>query len=324
MIPRIVLSPGEPAGIGPDIIIKTAQQPWAAELVVVSDPDVLMERAELLQLPLRLFEFNPSNSTTHQPGSLAIVSTPVKEKVIPGKLNVNNSHYVLNCLRTATEGCLQKQFDALVTGPINKAVMNDAGLSFTGHTEFLAQVCKSGPPLMLFVAPQTKVALVTTHLALSEVPKNITKTNIESALTVLHSELINKFNINNPVISVCGLNPHAGEHGHLGREEIDSIIPVIEKFKNQGWLIKGPYPADTIFTLKHLSETDAILAMYHDQALPVVKYMGFGLAVNVTLGLPIIRTSVDHGTALDIAGTNASDESSLVAALNLAITLIHR
>ena len=321
-LPRIVITAGEPAGIGPDIVLQIAQKEWPAELVVIADRDLLIERAKQLQLPITLIEFDEKKPRArHQPHSLKIISLSLKTPTKTGILNRENAAYVLETLTLATDLCLQKKADALVTAPVHKAIMNEAGINFKGHTEFLAARCKATQALMLFVTEQTKVALATTHIPLSAVSRAITQDHLILTLELLYTELQKCFQIENPKILVCGLNPHAGENGYLGREEIEVIEPALAYLRKKNKNIVGPLPADTIFTEKYLNAADAILAMYHDQALPVVKYSGFGNAVNVTLGLPIIRTSVDHGTALDIAGTGKADASSLAAAIQLAIQL---
>ncbi len=322
-IPRIIITPGEPAGIGPDIVLQIAQEKWPAELIVVCDPDLLLQRSKQLQLPIELKTLDLNQSATpHQPGVLKIIPIKLKAPCIAGQLNPENAKYVINSLELATDYCLQHKAHALVTGPIHKAVMNDAGIQFSGHTEFLAQRCNAEQALMLFVVDKLKVALATTHIPLAEVPKKITIELLVSQLRLLHSELQNRFSQNNPHILVCGLNPHAGESGHLGLEEIEIIAPALNILRSENIDVTGPLPADTIFTEKYLKSADAIFAMYHDQALPVVKYLGFDRAVNVTLGLPIIRTSVDHGTALDISGTGEANAGSLFAAIQLAISLM--
>lgn len=319
---RVLITPGEPAGIGPDILIKIAQQSWPAELVAVFDPELIKSRAKLLNLPIEISEVDcQSLPTSHAKKTIKIIPVQLKEAVIPGKLNTANAMYVQQCLEIATDLCLQNKAHALVTGPIQKSVMNDAGIPFSGHTEFLAQRCRVSDVIMLFVVEKMKVALVTTHLPLRQVPDAITQDKLTHKIQLLHQELTKHFKIMNPAIFVCGLNPHAGESGHLGQEEIDIIQPVIQALQAKNMNVRGPFSADTIFTEKYLKEADVILAMYHDQALPVVKYLGFSHAVNVTLGLPIIRTSVDHGTALDVAGTLQADERSLAAALQLAIKM---
>lgn len=322
-LPRIIITPGEPAGVGPDVTVKIAQQHWPAELIIVADPELLTSRAKILNLPLTLEKIDFTKPPTrHVPGALKIFPVELNTPSTAGTANVENAAYVLKCLETATDFCLEKKAAALVTGPVNKSIINDAGIAFTGHTEFLANRCRSNDVIMLFVADQIKVALVTTHLPLAQVPAAITEKKLTQTIKLLHAELQKQFALTNPKILVCGLNPHAGENGHLGQEEITTIIPVLEKLRAENIDVAGPLPADTIFTEKYLSQADAILAMYHDQALPVVKYLGFGHAVNVTLGLPIIRTSVDHGTAFDVAGTEQADAGSLVAAIELAIQLV--
>lgn len=316
---RILLTPGEPAGVGPDIAILAAQQHFSAQLIAVCDPDLLLQRAALLNVPLKIEEWS-DQATQHQPGTLKIIPVSLKEPCQPGILNKTNASYVIKTLEIATDFCLKKQATALVTGPIQKSILNEAGIPFSGHTEFLAERCGHVPVIMLFVAEHMKVALVTTHIPLSNVSTAITREKLVETLHLLHAELKNKFGIRQPRILVCGLNPHAGENGHLGREELDIIIPALNELRLK-MNIQGPLPADTIFTEKYINDADAILAMYHDQALPVVKYLGFGKAVNVTLGLPIIRTSVDHGTALDVAGTTKAKPDSLITAIQLAVKL---
>lgn len=323
MILRIVITPGEPAGIGPDITIKIAQQAWPVELIVVGDPELLTSRAKQLGLPLKCDLFDADKAPiAYQPGkALKIVPVSLATSCQAGQLNTHNANYVIRCLEVATDLCLQHKAHALVTGPVHKGIINDAHIKFTGHTEFLANYCQVTQPIMLFVTPEAKVALVTTHLPLSEVPKAITAEKIQSVIRILHHEFQKRFGLTRPRMLICGLNPHAGEQGHLGCEERDIIEPTLNALRDENFDLIGPLPADTVFTQKQLALADVVLAMYHDQALPVVKYMGFGHAVNVTLGLPIIRTSVDHGTALDIAGASQADEGSLVAALQLAIEL---
>lgn len=321
-IPRLFITPGEPAGIGPDILIQLAQQPSAAEIVAVSSPDLLLARAKLLQLPLTLQEFNPdAPRQKHVQSTLRIVPVSLAADCVPGQLNPANAAHVLETLRIAADACLHRIADAVVTGPVNKAVINDAGIAFSGHTEFFAKYCGQDDVIMLFVAGKLKVALATTHLPLSQVPQAIKTEKLTRLLLLLNSEIKKTFGLREPKIFVCGLNPHAGENGHLGREEIDIIQPAIRCAQKEGLNITGPLPADTIFTEQYLANADVVLAMYHDQALPVVKSLSFGHAVNVTLGLPFLRTSVDHGTALDIAGTGKADEGSLKAAVELALTL---
>lgn len=322
---RILITPGEPAGIGTDITIQIAQQPWPHELVAIANPTLLTERAEQLHLPLQLIEADlQSPPAPHQPGTLKVIPIAMNGAVVPGKLNPLHAKYVITTLEKAASICQNKLADALVTGPVNKAVINDAGIAFAGHTEFFAACCNVKQTVMLFVVNHLKVALVTTHLPLAEVPRAITKERLQAIIHILNDGLKQQFKIDSPRILVCGLNPHAGENGYLGREEIDTITPVLNTLRTQSYKLEGPLSADTIFTQKHLKKADAVLAMYHDQALPLVKYIGFGHAVNVTLGLPFVRTSVDHGTALDIAGSGKADAGSMKAAINLAGSLQHR
>jgi 4-hydroxythreonine-4-phosphate dehydrogenase len=376
---RILITPGEPAGIGPDITIAIAQQAWPAEIIALADPNLLAERAKQIGCELDIIEYDVKNllaapstqqssqhsqnserfqhpqsfpysqsshSAHHQAKTLKVIPHTLHAKVKAGELNPANSAYVLATLKQAADLCLNQQAEAIVTGPVHKAVMNQAGIAFSGHTEFFAQHSHVPHTVMLFVIDDLKVALASTHLPLAKVPQAITKEKLELVLSILHADLKQKFRISSPNILVCGLNPHAGEGGYLGREEIDTISPLLNDLRSQGYRLEGPLPADTIFTPPFLQRADAILAMYHDQALPVVKCLGFGNAVNVTLGLPFVRTSVDHGTALDIAGKQLAntitgnpiskltgnlsgkpadkplaDANSMAAALNLAIKL---
>ena len=322
MLPQIALTAGEPAGIGADLCIQLVQEILpACELVVLADPELLQQRAKQLNLPLTLHHFDPSKPKTMLPrGHLTILPVSLKSPVEAGVLNHENSQYVLELLDLATQGCLSKTFAAMVTAPVHKGVINEAGFAFTGHTEYIAEKT-GGHPLMMLATEGLRVALVTTHLPLSEVSKAITKETLEKVIRILNHDLKTKFHLKQPKILVCGLNPHAGENGYLGREEIDIINPILEKLRTEGMVLQGALPADTLFTPKYLHNTDAVLAMYHDQGLPVLKYKGFGNAVNITLGLPIIRTSVDHGTALDLAGTGKADLGSLQYALQTAITM---
>lgn len=320
--PRILLTLGEPAGIGPDITSKIAQTAWNAELIVVGDPTLLLARAELLDQTLKIVPVDlKTPAQPHQTGTLKFIPVPLNAPCQPGQLNILNAPYVVECLEKAVSACLSGHADALVTGPIQKSLLNEAGIPFSGHTEFLASACHIPEALMLFVVDTLKVALMTTHIPISQVAQEITKPHLQNTLRLLASELNKKFGLAKPNILVCGLNPHAGEQGHIGREEIDIMQPALNELREENFNIMGPLSADTIFTPKYLKLADCILAMYHDQALPVIKHLGFGHAVNVTLGLPIIRTSVDHGTALDIAGTKKADASSLEAAIRLAIDL---
>lgn len=317
---RLLLTPGEPAGIGPDITIQIAQNQWPAELVVIADPDLLSERAKQLNLSLKLIECDlHASPIPNPPKTLKIIPVKLRASVTPQTLNPENSDYVINTLKLATDICLKKQAASIVTGPVHKGVINEAGIPFSGHTEFFATCSNVSHTVMLFVVDKLKVALATTHLPLKDVPDAITEKSLEATLSILHSELKRQLHLTSPRILVCGLNPHAGENGYLGKEEITTISPLLKKLQAQGYQVEGPLPADTIFTQKILHQADAVLAMYHDQALPLVKYLGFGHAVNVTLGLPFIRTSVDHGTALDVAGTGKADAGSMEAAVKLAI-----
>ncbi|MFT6056418.1 MAG: 4-hydroxythreonine-4-phosphate dehydrogenase [Pseudohongiellaceae bacterium] len=288
----------------------------------MADPNLLQERAALLSKPLTLTEFDPKAAAqTNALGELFITPVTLAAKVIAGELSAANSGYVLETLRVASDLVLSKTLDALVTGPVHKGIINDAGISFTGHTEFLAQYCGVKLTVMMLATEGLRVALVTTHIPLSKVPSAITKTLLGDILTILHNDLISKFGIENPTILVCGLNPHAGESGHLGREEIEIIEPVLQEMQIQGLDLIGPLPADTLFTAKYLDHADAVLAMYHDQGLPVLKFKGFGDSCNITLGLPMIRTSVDHGTAIDLAGKGLANTGSLFNAINTAVTM---
>lgn len=319
---RIAITAGEPAGVGPDIVVQLAQQAWPVELVVLADPDLLQARAQQLSLPLQLIPYDSNRPGSAQAaGTLNILPIQLAEQSQPGVLNIGNAPYVLETLQRAGEGCLRQEFAAVVTAPVHKAIINQAGFSFTGHTEFFAQLTASSQVVMLLVADQLRVALATTHLPLAKVAAAITPTLLRQIIQVLEADLKRLFKISNPRILVCGLNPHAGENGHLGDEEIKIIAPVLDELRNEGINCIGPLSADTIFTPAQVADADAILAMYHDQGLPVLKYAGFGRGVNVTLGLPIIRTSVDHGTALNLAGTGKAEAGSLRAALALAIQL---
>ena len=321
-VPRIAITPGEPAGIGPDLCVQLAQQAHAAQLVAVCDPALLQARAGRLNLPLRIEPFEPDTlSQPQQAAVLNVLPVPLAAQCVPGTLNGKNAAYVLECLRRSVDGCLNNTFSAMVTGPVHKGVINDAGCAFTGHTEFLAERCHARRPVMMLQCEGLRVALVTTHMPLRAVADAITAPLLEEVIRILHHDLRHTMGIDNPVIYVCGLNPHAGESGHLGTEEQRIIQPVLEKLRQDGMQLIGPLPADTIFTPDKLRHGDVFLAMYHDQGLPVLKHLGFGNAVNVTLGLPIIRTSVDHGTALDLAGTGKASVSSLERALQLAIEM---
>ena len=317
---RIAITPGEPAGIGPDLCVTIAQHPPPdAELVIVADAELLSQRAKQLGLSLSLKHFDPSAPiAVNRPGELSVQQVTLNEPVSPGELNMANAKYVLHTLRTAADFAMQRKCDAVVTGPVQKSIINEAGLSFTGHTEFLAEYCNQELTVMMLATEGLRVALATTHLPMRAVPEAITTELLEKIIRILHKDLQIKFGIDNPTILVCGLNPHAGEGGYLGREEIEIIEPVLSKLQSDGLDLIGPLPADTLFTTKYLVQADAVLSMYHDQGLPVLKYKGFGSASNITLGLPIIRTSVDHGTALDLAGSGQGNTGSLYKAIATA------
>jgi 4-hydroxythreonine-4-phosphate dehydrogenase len=320
---RIVITPGEPAGVGPDLVTVLAQQDWPVELVVCADPALLLERAHQLALPLTLRDYQPGQPVQPQrAGTLTVLPVAAPAAVVPGELNVANSAYVVETLARACDGCLNGEFAALVTGPVNKSIINDAGVAFTGHTEFFADRSHCERVVMMLATEELRVALATTHLPLLAVPGAITQQSLFEVITILDRDLKNQFGIPQPLIYVCGLNPHAGEGGHMGREELDVIIPALEVLRSRGIQLIGPLPADTLFQPKYLQHADAVLAMYHDQGLPVLKYQGFGRAVNITLGLPFIRTSVDHGTALELAGSGTADAGSFKTALALAIKMI--
>jgi 4-hydroxythreonine-4-phosphate dehydrogenase len=321
MLP-LVITPGEPAGIGPDLAIMLARQGLSYPFVVVADRNLLQTRARQLGVPIRLFDYDASETIHAQPGELIVWHVGLKSAAQAGLLDPGNADYVLQTLRLATQACLDKQCAALVTGPVHKGVINQAGFPFSGHTEYLAELSHAPQPLMMLMTEGLRVALATTHLPLRKVCAAITPELLEHCLRILHHGLIAQFGIAQPRINVCGLNPHAGEDGHLGREEIDIINPVLQQLRKDGMQLTGPLPADTAFTKDRLQTCDAYLAMYHDQGLAVLKHIGFGKAVNVTLGLPFIRTSVDHGTALELAGTGRIDDSSLHAAIDAALQMI--
>ncbi len=325
----IAITPGEPAGIGPELTLKLANHSLNFEIVAIANLKMLQDQASQLGLTISFNAFNvDSEPGSHIAGSLSVIDIDLPEPANAGQLNKNNSSYVIKTLDTAVDLVSNKKLSALTTAPVQKSIINDAGIPFSGHTEFIAD--KTGGHPVMLLANETldvntnsylRVALVTTHIPVSKVAANITVNRITKVLEVLHRDLVNRFGITKPCIAVCGLNPHAGEAGHLGREENEIIIPTLEKLRLQGMHLEGPLPADTAFTQQKLRGKDAVLAMYHDQGLPVIKHQGFGEVINVTLGLPIIRTSVDHGTALDIAGQGIANESSLLAAVNLAAKL---
>ena len=317
----IVLTPGEPAGIGPDLTLEIAARGLDTPLLVIADPDLLRQRARTLGLDIHILETDVPPTAAAAPGSLYVLPVQLAAPSQPGRLSTRNAPYVLDCLRIAARGCRSGEYQALVTGPVHKGIINDAGITFSGHTEFLAEL-SSAYPVMMLACPGLRVALATTHLPLRAVSDAITPELLETVITILHRDLREKFSLHHPKILVCGLNPHAGEGGHLGTEEKEIIEPVLERLRTKGMQLLGPLPADTLFTPRYLELADAVLAMYHDQGLPVLKHMGFGQAVNITLGLPFIRTSVDHGTALELAGTGKAEAGSLLAALEQAASLV--
>jgi len=322
--PCIAITPGEPAGIGPDICLQLAQQALAAELVFIADPVLLRERAHQLKLACHIEQWQRPTGQSQQPGKLFVKPISRADPNHCGELKTENANYVLATIKEAALGCLTEKYDAMVTGPIQKSIINEAGIHFSGHTEFIAELTQSGHPVMMLATQGLRVALVTTHVPVAQISQHITQDNVSHTLQQLHQGLIHYFGIQQPNIYVCGLNPHAGEQGHLGSEEIEIIEPVLHQLRAQGMKLYGPFAADTIFTAKYMDQADVILAMYHDQGLPVLKYKGFGQAINVTLGLPIIRTSVDHGTALELAGTGQANPASLQLAVTTAINMVNQ
>ena len=323
--PLIAVCSGEPAGVGPELCLQLAerQSAWpAARLVVIADKDLLQQRATTLGVQAKLRDWQPERSP--QAGTLEVIHAPLTVPSLPGRLDATNSRYVLGLLDRALGGCQRGEFAAMVTAPVHKGIINDAGIPFTGHTEYLAE--KTGTPqvVMMLAGGGLRVALATTHLALKDVPAAITPASLEQTLRILHHDMGRKYGIENPRILVAGLNPHAGEGGYLGHEEIDVIIPVLDRLRAEGLQLIGPLPADTMFTPPLLARGDCVLAMYHDQGLTALKYASFGQGINVTLGLPIIRTSVDHGTALELAGTGKADPGSLFVAVEQAIEMALR
>jgi len=320
-LPRLAITTGEPAGIGPELVAALAATDIAADLIAVGDKDLLLLAAQARELSLSIEPDDGQWRDQRAPGQLRYVHIPAHAAVTPGHLNVDNAAYVVETLARAADGCLEGEFDALVTAPVHKAIINDAGIAFSGHTEFLAARARCNVA-MLLAAPQLRVALATTHLPLAEVPAAITAAGLLQILRIVYNDLRSRFRIDTPRLAVLGLNPHAGEGGHLGHEEIEVIAPALAALRAEGMHLEGPLPADTAFLPARRAQTDAYLAMYHDQGLPVLKALGFGDAVNVTLGLPFVRTSVDHGTALDLAGTGKADAASMVAASKMAIELV--
>ena len=329
--PRIAITCGEPAGVGPEISVRAALESTDCEVVLIGDAIQVKALASKLDPHKRIDSIAAAelSSLPRNAGHIYLIDCPLSVRPIPGRLDPRNGKAVLATLDKAINGAIQQQFDAIVTAPVQKSTINDAGIAFTGHTEYLAEKTRTSHVVMMLLGPANgttlRVALATTHLALKDVSTAINQANLLRTLEIIHDDLIHRFGIPQPTILVAGLNPHAGEGGYLGREEIDVIEPVIHQCRQKNWQVSGPYPADTLFQPKYLKESDCVLAMYHDQGLPVLKYATFGEGVNVTLGLPIIRTSVDHGTALDIAeqGLGLVDHSSMSAALRAAIEMIH-
>ena len=320
MVPKkIAISVGEPAGIGPDILIQTVQKQRKDLLIAYADPDLIAERARLLKLPLKLTD--PESKDAYSPGTLSIVPHKLALPCRPGMLNPENSEYVLKCLNAAMNSCVKNETEALVTAPIQKSVIRDANIKFTGHTEYLANKLGTSNQVMMLASDHLRVALVTTHIPLNKVSNSITKEKLTRTINILNTDLINKFQISKPKILVCGLNPHAGESGYLGTEETKIITPTLRELSTLGIDVVGPLSADTIFNEVNIKQADAFVAMYHDQGLPAIKSLNFGEITNITLGLPIIRTSVDHGTALDLAGTGKSIYKSFEKAVHLASEL---
>ncbi|WP_133470222.1 4-hydroxythreonine-4-phosphate dehydrogenase PdxA [Paraglaciecola marina] len=318
---KIAITPGEPAGIGPDLLIQIVQQAWQAQLVVFADGQMLSQRAKQLGLPISFVEYEENATHILPPGKVFLVNIKSKTPTQSGVLNSENGPYVVETLRQACKKNLDGEFDAVVTGPVHKGIINEGGISFSGHTEFFANESNTNDVVMMLATEGLRVVLATTHIPLAYVSKAITFERLHKVLHIVNTDLMLKFGIKNPHIFVCGLNPHAGEDGHIGKEEILVINPALEALREEGLKITGPLPADTIFNPKYLEQADAILAMYHDQGLPVLKYKGFGASINITLGLPFIRTSVDHGTALDLAGTGQADTGSFELAIEKAIEI---
>lgn len=318
---RLAVTPGEPAGIGPDLLIQVAQKEWPAQLVAFADGQMLQERAKQLGLPIKLVPYTADSELVLPAGELYLVEIKTNTAVQSGTLDSENGHYVVETLRQACKKNLDGEFDAVVTGPVHKGIINKAGVSFSGHTEFFAHESNTNDVVMMLATEGLRVVLATTHIPLAYVAKAITAERLKKVLHITNTDLMLKFGIKNPHIFVCGLNPHAGEGGHIGKEEILVINPALDDLRAEGLNITGPLPADTIFNPKYLEQADVILAMYHDQGLPVLKYKGFGASVNITLGLPFIRTSVDHGTALDLAGTGQADAGSFILAIEQAISI---
>jgi 4-hydroxythreonine-4-phosphate dehydrogenase len=319
-VARIAITAGEPAGIGPELCLRIAQQQHDCEIIVIAAPELLAYYADLLNIQIELVQADLTvDAQPHQAGRLLYIPCQLAKKVQAGQLDSANGQYVIDTLQVALDGCLNNTFAAVVTGPVHKGVINDAGIEFTGHTEFFADGSSIDKVVMMLATPNLRVALATTHLPLSQVSRSITQQSLQQVIDIIQRSFIEQLNIKQPRIAVCGLNPHAGENGHMGHEEIEVIEPVIKNAQRYNPQITGPWPADTVFVKDKLKQFDVVLAMYHDQGLPVLKHDGFGQAVNITLGLPFVRTSVDHGTALDIAGKAKADIGSIKCALEMAI-----
>ena len=322
-LPRLAITAGEPAGIGPELLIRLAATPLAASLVAITDRGLLERAAIRCGTAIELIDDDGSPQTLRHPGTLRLRQVPLAFEEVPGQPDPRNARHVLTALAEAADGCMSARYAAVVTAPLQKSSINEAGIRFSGHTEFFAERAHADV-VMLLASPELRVALATTHLPLAAVSAAITRESLTRTLRVVHAELQHKFGIVEPRIAVLGLNPHAGENGHLGREEIDTLIPVLDALRKEGMQLLGPLPADTAFVPAQRQHYDAVLAMYHDQALPVLKSEAFDRTVNLTLGLPFIRPSVDHGTALDLAGTGTADASSLIAAAHMALELVAR
>lgn len=323
-ITKIAVTPGEPAGIGPDLVVLLSDHLWQAQIVVFADKKLMQERANQLGKKVTIIDYSENEDRIQKAGEILVHHVPTQCPVEAGVLNSDNGHYVVDTLRLACEANMQGKFDAVVTGPVHKGIINKAGISFSGHTEYFAQQSNTADVVMMLATDGLRVCLATTHIPLAYVSKAITPQRIEKVINIMQSDLKTKFGIPDPRIYICGLNPHAGEDGHLGTEEIQIITPTLDIMRARGMNLVGPLPADTIFQPKYLQDADAVLAMYHDQGLPVLKFKGFGNSVNITLGLPFIRTSVDHGTAVDLAGTGVADTGSFQRAITDAINLANK
>jgi 4-hydroxythreonine-4-phosphate dehydrogenase len=322
-LPRLAVTAGEPAGVGPELLIRLAATPLAADFVAVADRGLLERAAMRCGSAVELHDDDGRSLAERPPGALRVRHVPLGAPETPGRPDPRNARHVLATLAEAADGCMAGRYAAVVTGPLQKASINEAGIRFSGHTEFFAE--RAGADVVMMLAsPELRVALATTHLPLSAVPAALTRDSLERTLRIVHGELRTRFGLADPRIAVLGLNPHAGEGGHLGREELDTLIPLLDALRAEGMRLLGPLPADTAFVPAQRARYDAVLAMYHDQALPVLKSEAFDRTVNLTLGLPFIRTSVDHGTALDLAGTGRADPSSLIAAAKMALELVAR